>query len=579
MKHHSASIFLLLVIALLFITAPPADGEETGAQDRTPVMLRFFNHDITTLRGEFSGYGPRLRASSFEARISSALARGGPGRVTVEPESSGVFIKVDGEGVVRILNSDLDTLNAETFDDKVNQTVANLNKAIASYIESRNKGAFWRGVLYCAVALLVYLVIAFISFRIKDWLIATFDEKILKFLQKHFSAFIHADRMQRLKAGMATLVKVLNVLLQLFFLDILVTFCLNQFPYTRPWAKATYVYLLKLVSNILGDMVAMIPNIMVIIVILAVARLLQVLANLFFSAVERKHVEIGWLDEETVIPTRRIAALIIWLFAFAMLYPYLPGSGSDAFKGLSVMAGLMITIGSSGLVSQMVSGLILIYTKAMRTGDYVKVGDVEGFVMNIGVFAVKLRSFTKEEISLPNTLVLGSSTRNFSRSGAVGTGIALVTGVTIGYDTPWRQVEAMLLEAAEGTDGLLPGSEPAVQILELADFYVSYRLITWIASPETKLVTLTELNTNILDVFNKYGVQIMSPHYEFDPDGKVVVPAENWYDAPALKPDREILEQARNDHKHHHDSREKHQDGQEKQQDSQEKQQEGQEKP
>ncbi|MGV8120100.1 MAG: hypothetical protein AB2L14_10115 [Candidatus Xenobiia bacterium LiM19] len=195
---------------------------------------------------------PSLRESSFEARIHSALARGGPGRVTVEPENIGVFIKFDGEGVVRILNSDLDTLNAETFDDKVNQTVANLNNAIASYVESRNNGAFWRGVLFCAVALLVYLLIAFFSFRIKDWLIATFDEKILAFLQRHFSALIHADRMQRLKAGMATLVKVLNVLFQLFFLDILITFCLNQFPYTRPWAKATYVYLLTLISNILG---------------------------------------------------------------------------------------------------------------------------------------------------------------------------------------------------------------------------------------------------------------------------------------------------------------------------------------
>jgi small-conductance mechanosensitive channel len=199
----------------------------------------------------------------------------------------------------------------------------------------------------------------------------------------------------------------------------------------------------------------------------------------------------------------------------------------------------MVSVGASGVVGQAASGLIILYAHALRPGQYVRVGDSEGTVLEIGMFSTRLRTGLGEDVLVPNSFILANTLKNFSSRARGTTGFVLDTSVTIGYDAPWRQVEAMLLEAARRVPSIASSPAPYVIQTELADFYVAYRLVA--SSEETvprqRMEVLNDLHAAIQDVFNEHGVQIMSPHYVLDPRAPKVVPKDRWHAAPARKDD------------------------------------------
>jgi len=217
-----------------------------------------------------------------------------------------------------------------------------------------------------------------------------------------------------------------------------------------------------------------------------------------------------------------------------MAYPYIPGSSTDAFKGIGVFLGLLISLGASSMVGQVIGGMVLMYSRAMKVGDFVKIDDNVGKVMDIGFFSTKLKTLKNEEINIPNSVLMGSITKNFSRLSKTE-GLIIHSSVTIGYDAPWRQVHAMLVNAAEKTSGVQKKPEPFVLQKNLNDFYVEYEINAFIDKPETYTRVKTALHANIQDEFNKYGVQIMSPNFESQPAEKVLVPKEKWFEEPAKK--------------------------------------------
>jgi small-conductance mechanosensitive channel len=192
----------------------------------------------------------------------------------------------------------------------------------------------------------------------------------------------------------------------------------------------------------------------------------------------------------------------------------------------------MLSIGGAGVVGQAASGLIMIYSRVLREGEYVKIGEIEGLVTEVGIFSTKLRTSSGEEVNVPNATIGNSTTVNSSRL-TEGNALVMHTTVTIGYNTPWRQVHALLMRAAESTPGLRSVPKPFVTQSALSDAYVEYQLCVQVDRPEIRRITMTALHANIQDVFNEFGVQIMSPHYENDPSEKVWVPKEQWFAAPA----------------------------------------------
>jgi small-conductance mechanosensitive channel len=258
------------------------------------------------------------------------------------------------------------------------------------------------------------------------------------------------------------------------------------------------------------------------------------LVGLWFQAVEHGRVDPpGWLHPETAEPTRRLLTACVWLLGLVAAYPYFPGSQTEAFKGVSVLLGLMLTLGSSGIVTQVMSSFMITYSRALRVGDFVRIGEVEGTVTQLGMLSTKIKTPRNEEVTIPNAVVISQTTTDFSRMDHAN-GVLTPTSVTIGYDAPWRQVHALLLKAAERTPGLRANHPPIVFQTALEDFYVRYTLLVGLERQDRRVPTLADLHANIQDVFNEYGVQIMSPNYEADPASKKIVPKADWFAAPAI---------------------------------------------
>jgi small-conductance mechanosensitive channel len=315
------------------------------------------------------------------------------------------------------------------------------------------------------------------------------------------------------------------------------SYTLSCFPFTRVWGDTLSSFLLGLLAQIGGAILQAIPGLVTAVLIFFIARWCSGVLDHFFERVRLGQVEYAWLDADVVAPTRRIAKTLVWLFALAMAYPYLPGAQTEAFKGLSVLAGLMLSLGASNLVGQAASGLILTYGRVFRKGEYVRVADSEGTVTEMGMFATRIRTGLGEELTIANSKILEATTRNYSRA-VKGAGFVLDTKVTIGYDTAWRQVHAMLIEAALRTEGVLSEPAPVVFQTALSDWYPEYRLVCQAvpSEPRPRALLLSTLHANIQDVFNAYGVQIMSPQYFEDPPEPKIVQPDQWYAAPAVPP-------------------------------------------
>jgi small-conductance mechanosensitive channel len=275
-----------------------------------------------------------------------------------------------------------------------------------------------------------------------------------------------------------------------------------------------------------------VPALFTVFLIALVARFVNRLIHLLFNAIEAGQLRVRWIHPETAQPTRRLFTALIWVFGLVMAYPYLPGSDTDAFKGASVFLGLVLSLGSSGFVHQILSSFMITYSRALHLNDFVRVGDIEGTVTHLGILSTKIRTLRGEEATIPNANVVSQTMTNYSVTEGIE-GVYVATQVTIGYDTPWRQVESLLLTAAERTSSVRRSPAPMVRQSALADFYVEYTLFVCPERPALRPATLSALHANILDVFNEYGVQIMSPNYESDPETPKIVPKERWHEPPA----------------------------------------------
>ena len=511
---------------------PPKLGRPTGPHRKDTIYV--FNRPIVTFRAPFLGIQPAERAAAAHDRIVGLLERGGPGAVTVESLEPGDAIKIDGRLAFVLTKEDLDPLSGETFEGLIENSVHALERTIAETHEARSARLMFIASMKAGAATVVLILLLWVLSRIG------------RFVTRRMIALAEAAAGQIKVGGTEILqreraINLVRRLLQIgFWIFVLLLFyewlgfVLASFPYTRPWGEELNAFMVDTSVNVLTSVALALPDLLIALAIFFLARGINRLLANFFDGVQSGRVQVDWLDPDSARPTRRLAAFGVWVFAIVMAYPYIPGSGSEAFKGLSVLLGLMVSLGASGIVGQAASGLILMYTRTFRPGEYVRIGDNEGTVVEMGMFTTRVRTGLGEELTVPNSMVLASVTRNYSRA-VKGTGYVVDTTVTIGYDAPWREVHAMLIEAARRTTGVLASPAPRVFQTGLSDFYPEYRLVCQAipSEPRPRAEVLSSLHANIQDVFNEHGVQIMSPHYVFDPRHvKVVAMPEGGWPTP-----------------------------------------------
>jgi len=538
MPAYLMSLVFMMLVALFASSPPTALAQLSAVAAPDPVPLVFHNREIVVLRAVVTGYTPEERAEAAQERLEKALEKGVGHAVTVRPVEDTRLIEVGGVGIFFLAPGDLDPLAGDSLDTAAARVVDRLSSVLAETREARNLRAVLRASVAVGVATMVLAVLGWALMWATRWLARRADIAARSIAERFKIADYSVLSPRALGRLARTIVHAAGWTVGLILVYGWLTFSLERFPYTRPWGEGLISFLLSVLGTVARGIAHSMPGLVFVVVIVLITRAIVRSLGAFLHRVETGKVTVGWLDVDTAAPTRRIVTVLLWLFALAMAYPYLPGSDSEAFKGLSVLVGLMISIGASGIVGQAAGGLIITYSRTLRMGEYVRIGDTEGTVSELGIFNTRIRTGLGEEVSLPNAYVVANTTRNYSRVVASGRGFVLDTTVTIGYSTPWRQVHAMLLAAARRTPEILDDPKPFVVQTALSDFYVEYRLVCYAGpeAPQRRAMVLDALHANIQDVFNEHGVQIMSPHYMMDPARPQVVPKANWYEPPAREP-------------------------------------------
>lgn len=309
--------------------------------------------------------------------------------------------------------------------------------------------------------------------------------------------------------------RVAVVLLLLYFYLPLV---LGFFPWTEPYADRLLDYVLEPLGRVGWGVLEYLPNIAFIAVIIVVTRYALVVVKAIFSAVERGTLSFGGFEPEWAEPTYKIARFLVIAFVLVVIFPYLPGAESEAFKGVSLFLGLLVSLGSSSAISNIIAGVVLTYTRAFSVGDRVRIGESTGDVVTKTLLVTRIRTIKNVDVTIPNAMVLSAHVLNFTAM-ARSEGLLVHTGVTIGYDVPWRVVHDLLISAAGRVPALLAVPKPFVLQTALGDFAVAYELNARTHESHTLAQIYSDLHAAIQDAFSAAGVEIMSPRYHAVRDG------------------------------------------------------------
>lgn len=492
------------------------------------VTLTYENRPILLLRARVMNRLPADRAANAAGLIRELVSQGITGPVQTRPQFGARILSVGRQDIIAVTPADLYVLNGETLETTAELAATRLRTALQEARELRTLRALTLGAFATIAATILLIGLAWVLQRLGR----AARMRFIYAAERQSTTTWRLVRVANLPRIAAFLVRVSQTIVGGFLLYLWLSFVLRQFPYTRPWGESLRSLVLGEVSAAGGAFSAALPGLVTVAIIFAIAKVVTRAVGLIFDAVETGRMSLPGVYPDTAGAAKRLTIATLWLLALAMAYPHIPGSESSAFKGLSVFVGVVISLGSSGVMQHLMSGLMLTFSRAVHVGDFARVGEVTGTVLQIGALATKIRTPYGEEITIPNAVVVSQTTTNYSKAPDVEVPL-LTTTVTIGYDTPWRQVEGLLLMAAQETAGLRAEPRPFVWREGLEDFYVKYTLLVAPVEPTERPVLLDRLHVRILDAFNQYGVQIMSPHYMVDPRDQKVVSPSRWHQAPA----------------------------------------------
>ena len=534
----SMTIGLIVVTAFASLTAlaAPVDsaGQKAAPTNVQSAPIYFENRQIAILRSPLAGASPQDRADEAARRIGelplNIRARDILAATITVADEHGIAFLYDGRSLFFIGSEDLDAGSGETMDQVSEHVLQNLDEALLARESERRWPVIRSGLLLTFIGLLIVILASYLIWRLYRWLCSN-----LRGVEKFFSnglKLFGADVLPPILNVTRSLFKLLAWILTLAAMYSWLGFSLRSFPYTKPWGDQLGGYVIALFQSFGHATLLSLPGILTVLIIFVLARFIARIGRAFFKQVATGKMRISWMDPDVAHATERIFTAVVWIFAVVVAYPYIPGSSTDAFKGISVLFGLVISLGSTGVINQIMSGLFVVYSKALKTGEWVKVNEIEGEVLEVGPLAAKVRTTEGQQVTIPNSLLVTTQTTNYTRLGGPEGPIASTT-VTIGYDAPWRQVHALLLLAAERTAPIRKTPAPYVLQRQLSDFYVEYTLVIRLLHEKLRIETLSYLHSSIQDAFNEFGVQIMSPHFMVQPPHNMVIPPNKWHQAPA----------------------------------------------
>lgn len=532
---------LLMVLLVCPATSWAHDSEEMessqhSVHDVNIAEVRVDGYALFRVRG-FTGYPAARRSKEIAQRIIDVA-----NKEDVPAEDVQVQDIADGRKNVLAGDKRLLTLYPEdaaleeiSLDVLSEAVITRIQQSIVDYRRDRSPDVVLRNIIYALVLTLVQVVVIFGLVK----LFRLFDRLVEKGLKKQIATLekksLNLVRARQIWGVVRSALALLRWVLIIFAFYAYLNTILALLPATREFGNQLFTMVYQPLSGMGRSIVDFIPSLIFLILLYIVTRYLLRTIRMFFNAVDQGGVQFKSFEAEWAWPTYRVIRIVVIIFAIVIAYPHIPGSDSGAFKGISLFLGVLLSLGSTSFIANLLAGYTMMYRRAFRVGDVVQIGDTRGKVMETRLLVTHLRTPKNEEIVVPNSLILNSSVTNYS-SFSSSQGLVLHTVVGIGYETPWRQVEAMLSMAADRTPGVLKEPAPFVLQKSLGDFAVNYELNVHCGDPGNAPRIYSQLHQNIQDVFNEYGVQIMTPNYRSDPPEPKLVPMDQWFTSPAKPP-------------------------------------------
>lgn len=385
----------------------------------------------------------------------------------------------------------------------------------------RNENSFWMIAKRAGIFVLI-LAILYLLFKLVNYLFRKLRREIVRVGRTRLKPWVIRDyellnthSLCRMLVYASNLVRYV-ILLLLLILTVPILFAI--FPQTENLALRIFSYMLDPLVMIGKSVINYIPNLFIIAIIWYCVRYIVKGLRYITGEIQSGKLRISGFYPEWAMPTFNIVRFLLYAFMIAMIYPYLPGSESGVFQGISVFVGLIVSLGSSGVISNFIAGFVITYMRPFKTGDFIQVKDATGNVIEKTPFVTRLRTIKNEVITIPNSFIMSANTVNYSAS-ARRYGLIIHTTMTMGYDVPWRQVHALLMESALKTPGVLSSPEPFVLETQLDDNYMCYQINAYITNADEMPQIKSDLLQNIQDVFHTAGIELIAPHYYASRDG------------------------------------------------------------
>lgn len=447
--------------------------------------------------------------------------------LTMIPDS--IKVNIEGENSQLAFNDDIIVSISKADADSLATNVTDLAKTYRSTIvnsikQYKSQNDITELLTRGALGLLILILLGTAIF-----LLNKYSNRIRNFFTKYLASRLNGIKIKDYelvsKSGeLLFLRRMFNVVKYIFiFLIVYLTLPMifRLFPWTKSWSDLLLNFILNPLRQILDKTIKFIPDLIAIVVIYFVFHYINKLIKFLATEIETGKLTIGGFFPDWAKPTYNIVRFMLYAFMFVVIWPFIPGSDSDIFKGVSVFLGLLISLGSSTAIGNIVAGLVITYMRPFRLGDRVRIGDVTGDVIEKAFLVTRLKTIKNEIVTIPNSAILNGNTLNYNVL-AANEGLIVHTRVTIGYDNPWKTVHELLIQAALETEGVNKDQKPFVLQTSLDDWYVSYQVNAYTNEPNKMAQIYSNLHQNIQDNFNKAGVEIMSPHYQTLRDGNEI---------------------------------------------------------
>ncbi|MDJ0582617.1 mechanosensitive ion channel family protein [Crocosphaera sp.] len=518
-----------------------AEEEEKNAEEVEEADVLVDGKAIFTIKTFLGELSPEVRAKTAMSNLEDVAQN-----TAISPEEIKIvnvkelgLIQGGDTIIITFAEEDAEAENL-TFLEFVNDRLEDIETAIIDYRKARTKTSIFQGVIKAIIATIIAI---FSLYLLRKVLPSLFDRmrawqrERLESVEFQGLQFISGRQVAQFISFLFTVTRIFLVFLVFY---IYVPLVLSYFPWTQPIGIKLLTNFWDTINLVISGILSYLPNLFIIVVIGMIAYYSIRFAHIFFNAIGDERIRINGFYPEWAEPTYNLIMFFIVGLAGVLIFPYLPASNSAGFQGISIFAGALFTLGSTAIVGNIVSGIVLIYTRSFQVGDVITANDKTGRVLEKSMLTTRIMTPDNEVITIPNATLLASDITNYTASiRDQKRPLVLKTTVTLGYDVPWRKVHEVLINAAKDSEGILENPEPFVLQTSLDDFYVAYTIKAFTNIPEKMALTYSTLHQSIQDKCNEADIEILSPHYSAIRDGHQITIPENYlpsdYQAPRFR--------------------------------------------